>query len=767
MIRCENSIFYLGTERWSCLLRVTEQGLPELLHFGAPVAPEDGPALACKPGLGWGTSILLKEDDPASCPDALPLAWSGSGRGDYRESPTELEDADGPIPTDFRYAGYRVLPGCAPLEGLPQAAGGEETLELTLEQPGGGLRLRLYWTVFPTALTRRTVLENTGDRPVYVRKLMSYCADLPGRWELTTFDGGWIAEGRKHTVPVGEARLVNGSVTGFSSHRHNPGFLLSRPGAGEDHGEVCGFNLIWSGNHYAGVQRSLQGLTRVMQGVSPHHFRRRLDPGERFETPEGVLVWSGGGFGGLSLRMHDFVNRHIVPEHWRFRERPVLYNSWEGCMFDFDQRRLLSLAKKAKKLGCELFVLDDGWFGRRDSDRAGLGDYAVNRKKLPDGLDGLARRVKELGMDFGLWFEPEGVNPDSDLYRAHPDWALTDGLPPLTGRHQLLLDLTRPEVRDYIVESVSAVLDSADISYVKWDMNRHSAALGTKAYDYILGLYDVLGRVFGPRPHILLESCASGGNRFDLGMMCFSPQVWCSDDTDPIERLDIQEGLSYLYPQSVMGAHVSAAPHAQTLRDTPLSTRGNVSFFGVLGYELDLARLLPVEEDEIREQIAWYKARRNLFQFGAFRRLETEEGTAWQVSRGGRHAAGLFHRLIPAAPGYERLALRGLKPGVRYRVTSRPQKLRVGRFGGLLKHVSPVKLDPNGAALRAADRHYALPDGGEDFTATGAALTAGWGLSPRFSGTGYDKALRAQGDFSSIVYEIREALPNEKSEPQK
>ena len=756
MIHYQNGIFHLGTGRWSYLFRVTKQGLLEQIHFGAPVSVEDAEALACRPGLGWGASILLDESDPASCPDALPLAWSGSGRGDYRESPAELEGESGSISTEFHYVSHQIIPGTAPMEGLPQARGGEETLEVTLEQRGGGLRLRLYWTVFPTALTRRAVLENTGDSPVVIRKLMSTLVDLPGRYEMTTFDGGWIAEGRKHTVPVGEARVVNESGTGFSSHRHNPGFLLSQPGATEVWGQVYGFNLIYSGNHYAAAQRSLQGLIRVMQGISPAHFAKKLAPGQVFETPEAVLAWSPGGFGGLSGRMHEFVNRHVIPEAWQYRPRPVLYNDWEGCMFDFDEHKLLRLAKKAAKLGCELFVLDDGWFGARNSDTAGLGDYTVNRKKLPGGLDGLARKVKALGMDFGLWFEPEAVNPDSDLHRAHPDWALTDDLPPLTGRHELLLDLTKPEVRDYVVEQVSAVLDSADISYVKWDMNRHSCALGAKAHDYILGLYEVLRRIFKPRPHILLESCASGGNRFDLGMMTFSPQVWTSDNTDPIERLTIQEGMSYLYPQSVMGAHVSAAPHAQTLRSTPLTTRGNVSFFGILGYELDLDHLLPVEETEIAAQIAYYKAHRDTFQFGVFRRLEAEYGTAWQVSGTNEHLAGVFHRLLPAAPGYERLYPRGLKPQTRYRAVSRPQPLRVGQFGALLKHVAPVPIDPNGVILRTADRRYAMTDGQQDLTATGSALMAGWVLPPLFLGTGYDKDGRMQGDFGSNVFEIRE-----------
>lgn len=757
MIEVKNSIFHLRTDAFSYLFRVGKHGQLEHVHFGAPIELEDAEALACKPGLGWGASVLYAEED-GTCLDVLPLEWSGSGRGDYRESPMELFDGNAPVPTDFIYSNFQILEGAVPMaSGLPQAKDAAETLEVTLRQADGVL-LKLYWTLFDGVLTRRVILQNESDKSISIHKIMSFSLDLQGEFEITTFDGSWIAENHKHTVPVGAARVVHDSTTGSSSCRHQPGFLLSELGAGEDHGIVYGFNLVYSGNHYASAQKSFQGLTRVMQGINPSNFRMSLEPGASFETPEAVLAWSDCGFNGLSRRFHDFINHNIVPKAWQGRPRPVLYNSWEGCFFDFNQNRLVDLAKRAAKLGCELFVLDDGWFGKRDDDKSGLGDYQVNRKKLPDGLDGLAKKVNALGMEFGLWFEPESVNPDSDLYRAHPEWTLTDHLPDLYGRHQLLLDLTKPEVRDYIVESVSKVLDSADISYVKWDMNRHSVALGMKAHAYILGLYDVLRRIFESRPNILLESCSSGGNRFDLGMLCFSPQIWCSDDTDPIERLDIQEGLSYLYPQSTFGAHVSAAPHAQTLRSTPLSTRGNVSFFGLLGYELDLKHLLPVEETEIKNQISFYKEYRDCFQFGAFSRLSDKEHVSWQVSRDGTHIAGIFHRLQHAAPGYEKLRMTGLEP-VRYQVINRTQKLRVGQFGGLVKHIAPVSLNPNGVVLRTVDHHYGMEDAQECFTASGAALRSGVMLSSRFTGTGYDKNLRVQGDFSSYVY-VAKAVEN-------
>ena len=747
MITHENGLFHLKNENLSLLFRVTRYGLLEQLHFGMPVEDGDAEALACRPGLGWGSSLLLNDADTGSCPEHIALLWSGSGRGDFRESPLELNGKS----TNFMYVNHRVLEAAPEMEsGLPQAQGVAQVLEITMEQPGA--KLYLYFSLYETALTRRVVLENTGTEPICIQKLMSSSLDLPGAFEMTTFDGGWIAEMGKHTVPVSRSRIVNESTTGASSNMHNPGFMLSEPEATEDTGLVYGFNLVYSGNHYGSAQLSQQGLTRVMQGISPTNFAWELAAGEKFETPEAVMTCSDAGFGGMSQRMHKFVSDHIVPEYWRDRDRPVLYNSWEGCMFDFDQKRLLDLAKRAKNLGCELFVLDDGWFGQRNDDKAGLGDYSVNNKKLPNGMPGLSAKIQKLGLEFGLWFEPESVNEDSGLYRAHPDWALTDCHPTICGRHQLLLDLTKKEVRDYIVENVTRILDTSCISYVKWDMNRHSVAVGAKAHAYILGLYDVLARIFNPRPQILLESCSSGGNRFDLGMLRFGPQVWCSDNTDPICRLTIQGSLSYLYPQSTFGAHVSAAPHAQTLRHTPLSTRGNVSFFGCLGYELDLKHLVAVETQEIKAQIEFYKQHRRLFQFGQFYRLKT----GWQVSLDGVTAVGMFHKLMEAAPAYEQLRVKGLDKAKRYHLQTRAQKLRVGQFSHLLKHVVPVNIDPNGAVLRTADKHYGLEDGAEGYHVSGGALTAGIMLQPMFRGTGYDTNQRTQGDFGSNIYLITE-----------
>ena len=742
MILHENGIFLLKNENFSYLFRVGKYGQLQHLHFGAPVEIADADAFGVIPGPGWGSNIVLDDSDSNSCLDYIPLEWSGSGRGDYREPPLELGES-----TNLCYVNHRILEGPAPFTcTMPQAKGSCETLEITMEQPG--LRLTLYYSLFETALTRRAVLENTGEGDVTVQKCMSFSLDLPGQYNMTTFHGGWSAEMRRVDNAVGGAKITNESRTGASSNQHNPGFFLWEKDTTENAGIAYGFNLIYSGNHYASAQLSQTGLTRVMQGITPSNFRKILAPGEIFETPEAVMCWSDKGLNGMSAAMHRFVNDHIVPQYWQNRPRPVLYNSWEGCMFDFNQRRLLDLADRAKNLGCELFVLDDGWFGVRNHDRCSLGDYNVNTKKLPEGMAGLAKKINDKGLQFGLWFEPESVSPDSDLYRAHPDWALTDDFPNVLGRHQLLLDLTKTEVRDYIVDSVSGILDSANISYVKWDMNRHSIAVGEKAHEFILGLYDILNRIFLPRPQILLESCSSGGNRFDLGMICYSPQVWCSDDTDPIERLTIQGNLSYLYPQSTFGAHVSAAPHAQTLRHTPLPTRANVSFFGCLGYELDLKHLVAVEVKEVQKQTAFYKQYRSVFQYGTF----TRHDLGWQVTDGNVTIAGVFHELVHAAPGYERLRILGLEKEKTYRIRSMEQKIRVGQFGNLLKHVVPFDVNPRGILVNTADAHYAMPDGGEDRVASGAALASGILLKPMFRGTGYTTDQRNQGDFGSNVY---------------
>ncbi|MEE0794086.1 MAG: alpha-galactosidase [Oscillospiraceae bacterium] len=760
-ITYDKGLFHLRTEHSSYLFRVTPQGQLEHLHYGAPVRDADAEALALKRTMPYGDSVLYPGGGAAYCLDVLPLEWSGAGRGDYRPSPVEFVTDSGSWTSDFEYVGHTITPGSTETRcGLPTAYGGDMTLAVLLRDEAAGAELRLYYTTYPDedVITRRAELVCTGAG-LSIRKLMSLSLDLAERdLKMTTFTGSWIREAHRHDAAA-EGTLVNESRTGFSSNRANPGFILSERAADERRGRVWGFNLVYSGNHMSCVSADPRGTVRVMSGISPDRFEWRLGTGESFETPEAVMCFSAEGLGGMSRAMHDFVNRHIVRGPWAGRGRPVLVNAWEGFMFDFDARRLLSVAKRAKAMGAELFVMDDGWFVGRDDDTGGLGDYEPDAKKLPEGVSGLAREVKKLGLGFGIWVEPEAVSPKSRLYAAHPDWAITEpGREPVYGRNELLLDLTRGEVRDYIVDSVTKLLDSAEISYVKWDMNRQMAGVGgAYSHRYILGLYEVLHRVFDARPDILFESCSSGGNRFDLGMLCFSPQIWASDDTDPIERLDIQRGFSYLYPLSTMGAHVSASPHAQTLRHTPLGTRFAVSCFGCLGYELDLRELSPVEMREARRQIEFYKKHRMTLQYGRLYRFDLPDGReAFEcVARDGAEAVtGHFRRLVHAAPAFEKLPADGLDAAALYEVESLPALLRISDFGGLIKHALPVKLRPGGAILRAADSLTGLRQDTERCTASGAALMDGIRLQNLFSGTGYDKALRLPGDFGSEIYLI-------------
>ena len=760
-ITYDKGLFHLRTEHSSYMFRVTPQGQLEHLHYGAPVRDADAEALSLKRTMPYGDSVLYPGGGAAYCLDVLPLEWSGAGRGDYRPSPVEFVTDSGSWTADFEYVGHTITPGSTETRcGLPTAYGGDMTLAVLLRDEAAGAELRLYYTTYPAedVITRRAELVCTGAG-LSISKLMSLSLDLAERdLKLTTFTGRWIREAHRHDAAV-EGTLIDESRTGFSSNRANPGFILSERAADERRGRVWGFNLVYSGNHMSCVSADPRGTVRVMSGISPDRFEWRLGTGESFETPEAVMCFSAEGLGGMSRAMHDFVNRHIVRGPWAGRGRPVLVNAWEGFMFDFDAKRLLSVAKRAKAMGAELFVMDDGWFVGRDDDTGGLGDYEPDAKKLPEGVSGLAREVKKLGLGFGIWVEPEAVSPKSRLYAAPPDWAITEpGREPVYGRNELLLDLTRGEVRDYIVDSVTRLLDSAEISYVKWDMNRQMAGVGgAYSHRYILGLYEVLHRVFDARPDILFESCSSGGNRFDLGMLCFSPQIWASDDTDPIERLDIQRGLSYLYPLSTMGAHVSASPHAQTLRHTPLGTRFAVSCFGCLGYELDLRELSPVEMREARRRIEFYKKHRMTLQYGRLYRFALPDGReAFEcVARDGAEAVtGHFRRLVHAAPAFEKLPADGLDAAALYEVESLPALLRISDFGGLIKHALPVKLRPGGAILRAADSLTGLRQDKERCTASGAALMDGIRLQNLFSGTGYDKALRLPGDFGSEIYLI-------------
>ena len=774
MISIKENLFRLDTASTSYIFEVTKHGHLESIYFGPRVSEGDEDALRMKNTMPLGSSVEYSEGEGIYSLDNILLEYSGIGKGDYRHTPIEIIMPDGSFVNDFVYAGHELSDEAYSSPELPTAYGDGQTLMIRLvDKKFSGVELRLYYTVFYSSgvICRAAELHNRGEGELFIRKLMSFMLDLPKRkYDMITLDGSWIKEAHPHIHPLEQGIVVNDSTTGSSSNRHNPGFLLAERGATEERGLVYGVNLIYSGNHYSAAECSPFGTVRIMSGINPHCFLWKLRSGESFFAPQAVITVSDGGINSVMQNMHAFVNENIVRGEHKGKERPIVLNNWEATFFNFNRRKLHSLAGRAKKLGVEMLVLDDGWFGERNSDKAGLGDWTVNKKKLPGGIKALAKRVNKLGMRFGLWFEPECVNPDSELFRAHPDWII--GVPDREaslGRHQYVLDLCRPEVRDYIVESVDKVLSEANVEYVKWDYNRHisdpfSRVLknqGELYHRYILGLYDILDRIFHKlHKNVLLESCSSGGNRFDLGMLCYSPEIWTSDNTDPIERLDIQGGIYTLYPQSAVSSHVSMAPHQQTLRDTPLSTRFNVAAFGPFGYELDPSELTPDERAQVRAQIAFYKAHRKTLQYGKLFKVKTgdKDSVCWQVYGEGEIIVGLFRTHTQAAPERDILRVPYADPNKKYKVERMEQKLRIKRFGGLIKHITPVRLKPDGLILRTLDKHFSLTDGMEEYICSGQALRSGISLAMQYEGTGYHKDLRILGDFGSDIYLITELL---------
>jgi alpha-galactosidase len=638
-----------------------------------------------------------------AAPEGLGFEYPTHGSGDFRAPALALALPDGSPVLDLVYAGHRIIAGKPPLAGLPstyvESTAEADTLELELRDAPSGAEVVLSYTIFRdhAVVCRSARVTNAGTSRIRVLCAMSASLDLDrGPWDMLQLSGHWA-----HERQLVRRRVVQGSQSiesrrGASSHQQNPFIALERTATTEETGEAYGFSLIYSGNFLADVELDGAGMTRVRIGLNPAGFSWCLEPGTELQLPEAVLVYSGRGRGGLSDTYHQLYRTRLSRPPWRDRARPVLLNNWEGTYFAFNESRLLEMAGVARELGIELFVLDDGWFGERDSDTTSLGDWTVNRRKLPDGLDGLARKIEALGMKFGLWIEPEMVSPKSRLFAQHPDWAIAaPGRHRTQIRNQYVLDLSRTEVVEWVHDTMKAVLASAPVSYVKWDMNRSitepfAADLppdrqGEFFHRYMLGVYSVYQRLTAAFPEILFESCAGGGGRFDPGLLAYAPQAWTSDNSDAIERLGIQWGTSLVYPPSSMGAHVSAVPNHQVGRVTPLATRAAVAFFGVLGYELDPTALSAPERAAISEQVGFYKQHRDLLQRGRFQRLVGPHGddgqgngqtndVAWMCVSDDRSRAVVgFYRVLqrPATPS-TRLRLRGLLAGALYRVATWP-----------------------------------------------------------------------------------------------
>jgi len=630
-------------------------------------------------------------EDPALSLDTLPQEYPGFGTSDFRAPAYQVQLEDGTTASELIYESHRIYSGKPELAGLPATYsenGNEaETLEIILSDKLIGLKAVLAYTAYRDfdAIARSVRLINDGGRPLRLLRALSMGIDFThGRFDLLHLSGAWARERHVERRPLTTGAAAIESRRGASGHSLNPFIAVMDKGADEHHGEVFGFSLVYSGNFLAHAEIDPYGTTRVLMGLNPFDFEWRLEPGESFQTPEAVLVYSSQGIGAMSRTYHRLYRTRLCRGQYRDRERPILVNNWEATYFQFDANRIEAIARTGSKLGLELFVLDDGWFGRRDDDRSSLGDWRVDRNKLPEGLADLAKRVHAAGLSFGLWFEPEMVSPDSELYRAHPDWCLHVPQRRRTvARHQLVLDYSRQDVRDHIVKALSEILDSCPIGYVKWDMNRNMTEVGSAAlpperqretaHRYMLGLYEVLERLTSSYPHILFESCSGGGGRFDPGMLHYMPQTWTSDNTDAVERLKIQYGTSIVYPISAMGAHVSAVPNHQVKRTTPLAIRGHVAMSGNFGYELDLAKLSEEEQEIVRRQIVLYKELRPLVQFGDYYRLRSPfEGNhaAWMFVAEDRTEALVAYFQVLSEPNAPlgKLRLQGLDASRNYRL---------------------------------------------------------------------------------------------------
>lgn len=778
MISTGKHTFLLETENTSYWIRVNHAGILETLYYGRKIRQTDSVgALRDKHFLPMGNSLAYSQDYPTINLNNMCVEISTPDNGDFRESSLIVEYGNrGTVALNMLYKSHRIFPGKPrAFAGLPESYGTRKecaTLEITLVDEGFPFSLILYYTVFEDCdvIARRSVFVNNSGDEVVIRNIASVQLDLfDSNWKLLTFDGAWARERHVHERSVEPGITVIDSKNGTSSSAHNPLVYLKRPDCTEDTGECCALNLIYSGNHRETVERSEFDKVRVMTGINPATFSWHLGAGERFHTPEAVMTFSFEGLNGASAHFQKFINLHIVRGSWKLRERPVLLNSWEATYFNFNEARLESLAEEAARLGFELFVLDDGWFGARDDDTSSLGDWFPDMRKLPEGLAGLGRKIHSLGLMFGIWVEPEMISEKSELFEKHPQWRIA--VPqrwPKAGRNQYILDLTRSDVRRYLIETLVNLFRESGVDYVKWDMNRpfsdvysETCTHGEFNHRYCLGLYEVLGAVTKNCPGILFESCSAGGNRFDLGMMCYMPQAWCSDNTDALCRTEIQKGTSYGYPSSCMGAHVSGSPNHQTLRLTDIESRFNVACFGTLGYELDVCKLSSSEKAQITAQIEFYKSNRALLQYGQFIRIPCDENRyICAVANKDRSEMIVldFQRLnTPNGPA-QNLRLPFANPDYLYTVVPRAQRISIRKFGSLINTISPVKLDSSSKVTNAiADKLY-LNNEIEHYLVPGDMLAyGGIKLFQQFGGTGYNQFCRVMGDFDSRLYYICKA----------
>ncbi len=694
----EEKIFKLDTDHTSYLIGIADtENFIGHIYYGKKTGDYDLRYLMRLNEAPYVPSANNR--DRLSFYDSFPMEYSTHGIGDFREDCIAVETLNGHTAVQLSYLSHKIYSGKPKLEGLPATFGSEgecTTLELLCKDAVLDLEVLLLYTVFEKedALTRSVKVKNAGTDTVYLTKVLSLCLDMDHHdFDLITLHGSWARERHIQRKPVGYGKQGVSSMRGESGHQDHPFMALALRHTTQDSGEIYGFNFVYSGNYVASVDLYQFDTIRAVMGINPIDFKWKLEPGDTFQAPEAVLTFSEHGIGGMSRNFHDLYRNHLIRGDYKDRKRPVLINNWEATYFDFNTDKLLAIAKESAKLGIEMLVMDEGWFGNRSSDNMALGDWFVNQEKLKGGLKHLVDEVNNLGMKFGIWFEPEMVSPDSKLYREHPDWAIavpgrTAGL----ARNQYVLDFSRKEVVDDIYDKVAAVLHSANIEYVKWDMNRPLSDMGSVClpadrqgelyHRYMLGVYDFQERLISEFPYLLLENCSGGGARFDAGMLYYSPQIWCSDDTDAVERLQIQEGTAMIYPLSAMGAHVSDCPNHTVGRITPFTTRGYVALAGTFGYELDITRIPDEDKAMIPEQIKMYHQYNDLIRTGDYYRIasysQNQNYDCWQVVKKDKSEALITFIQVLNRPNCRsrHIRLKGLEPDRQYQIEALGQICR-------------------------------------------------------------------------------------------
>ena len=791
MITINNNMYVLDTDNTSYVFAVLGSGQLEHLYYGRKLHANEAVMTEKHTFIPGNTNVYNKDDSSYSLEDVC-LEMSSLGKGDIREPFIEVTYPNGSSTTDMVFDRAEIIQGKEEYDTLPGSYddnGEVEQLVIYLKDRNYNLTLELHYYVYEKCdiITRSAKLVNSGNESIRLERLMSMQLDLnESDYELSFFNGAWAREMNRSRISLRAGKYVNESVTGTSSNRANPFFMIGRSSTTEDYGECYGFNLIYSGNHYEAAQVNSYGKLRLVSGINPATFSYMIEAGKCFEAPEAVLTYSYKGYNRMSHNMHEFVRKHIVRGSWRDKERPVLINSWEAAYFNINERKLVKLAKAAKDTGVELFVMDDGWFGERNDDTSSLGDWTPNSRKLPNGIAGIADKIKESGLKFGIWVEPEMVSVNSRLYEAHPEWVIE--IPDVEhseGRNQRILDLTYEAVQDYIIEKMSEVFSSADISYVKWDMNRIFSDYYSKnlppdrqkevSHRYVCGLYRCMKELTNRFPDILFEGCAAGGNRFDLGMLCYFPQIWASDNTDALCRAQIQYNYSYGYPLSCISAHVSASPNHQTLRNMPLESRFAVAAFGLLGYECNMCDMNKEELNAVKCQIELYKKLRNVFFTGTFYRTESFEeenaGNAsvlnngkgnraeWTVvSTDKKKAVGLIMQkhVIPNTQ-YACYRAKGLDEAKKYHFYNRKLQYDIKEFGELVNMVSPIHIKQGSMLQDILSKLKKMDGETEDYVAYGDTLMySGVKLKQGFSATGYNENVRFFQDFATRLYFMEE-----------